>query len=84
MVCLAAVLGYQAGRIPSETEIIEGHAARYVQERGEGARLTDCVARPGEGDVRIVLRCVHQAGDVTVMELGLRGRLVRQLMEEGD
>ena len=80
-VAAAAVLGYRAGRVPSETEIIEAQAARYVQERGNGARLTDCTARPGEGPVRIVLRCAHPAGDTTVMEIGLRGALLRQFEE---
>lgn len=82
MIVLAAVLGYQAGRVPTETEIIERYAARYVKQRGAGARLTDCTAGPGEGDVRIVLRCTHVMGDVTVMDIGLRGRLIEQVVEE--
>ncbi len=69
----AAYFGYQAGRIPSETELIDSFAARYIQERGQGARLTDCEAYAGVEPVRIELRCRHADGDLTIYRIGKRG-----------
>lgn len=63
--CLfATAIGVVAGvraLPPSETEIINAAAARYVAETG-GA-LTDCYARPsGLSEVRLVVICETEAG----------------------
>ncbi len=47
---LVAVLGLRLGWVAvslTETEVIEGQAARYLAEHGEGADVTDCQAEPG-------------------------------------
>ena len=44
---------------PSETDIINGHAARYVNETG-GA-LSDCYAVPGtQAGIRLVVICAPE------------------------
>lgn len=42
----------------TETDVIEHYAAEYVADGPEGAKLTDCVAVPGEVEpVWIVVHC---------------------------
>lgn len=50
--------GWVAATI-SETDVINRYAERYVQERGGGAAMTDCVAMPGRADqgIWLVVRC---------------------------
>ncbi|WP_299962780.1 hypothetical protein [uncultured Roseobacter sp.] len=44
----------------TETDVITTYAQRYLTEGGAGARLTDCVAVPGQGEgVWIVVRCAR-------------------------
>ncbi|MEM9755539.1 MAG: hypothetical protein AAF914_06080 [Pseudomonadota bacterium] len=49
----------RAGLPPTETEVIEAMAARYVAETGGAA--TDCVARPGPGEAWITVYCGRDA-----------------------
>lgn len=45
----------------TETDVITTYSARYLEERGEGARLTDCTAQPGALEpVWILVTCVDQ------------------------
>ncbi len=55
-------LGWIAANL-TETDVINTYAARYLQEAGPGARVSDCVARPGQGAaVWIVVSCEGTAG----------------------
>ncbi|MEY1555040.1 hypothetical protein AB3Y40_05345 [Yoonia sp. R2331] len=76
LICLAAVLGWRTGQPVTETEIIDRYAAKYVATFGAGARLTDCVATAGHGDVRLVVRCQHSDGRQAVYPAGAKGQLL--------
>lgn len=63
---LLAVYGFRWGYIVAnitETDVISGYAAVYLEEHGIGARLSDCAGFPGNSaQVWIVVRC-HATGD---------------------
>lgn len=75
LVSVALALGVWLGvgaRLPTETEIIEAAAARYVAETG-GAR-TDCAARPADlPGVRLVVICGTSGGADWVEAIDDRG-----------
>lgn len=73
---IAAILGWRMGQPVTETDIISRYAADYVETHGAGAKLTDCVATPGTGDVRLVVRCSHPDGRRAVYPAGPRGELL--------
>ncbi|MEM8577650.1 MAG: hypothetical protein AAGF60_07340 [Pseudomonadota bacterium] len=65
LLAAVAVLGLRYGgqaAALTETDVINTYAARYVAAQGEGARLTDCVARPGQGEVWLVVSCTAPGG----------------------
>ncbi len=78
LLCLAAAwLGLRAGRVPSETEIIDRYAAQYLERAGAGARATDCVARPhSDRAVRLVVTCAAPDGTRAIFFAGRRGQPV--------
>ena len=78
LVVLAGYLGLRAGMPVSETAIIDSYAARYLADAPEGAAPTDCVARPGEGAVRLTVRCIHASGTVYEYDAGPRGGLLAE------
>lgn len=58
---LAALAGFRFGlnaQPLTETQAIEQIAARYVRETGGAA--TDCQARPGQGDIWLIVNCGAQ------------------------
>lgn len=74
LVVLAAYLGLQFGKAPSETEIINRYAAAYLEAAPSGASPTDCAASPHpDPGVRMVINCVHPFGLTTTYFVGLRG-----------
>ena len=76
LVVLAGVLGWQMGQPVSETAIIERYAAQYVRVFGDGAAVTDCLAVPGEGDVRLTVVCTHPGGGTALYPVDARGGLI--------
>ncbi|SEQ27860.1 hypothetical protein SAMN05428995_103441 [Loktanella sp. DSM 29012] len=70
-------VGFQLGQPVTETDIITRYAARYVSEAPAGAAMTDCLATPGVGDVRLTVICAHPGGDSFVYPAGPRGGLIR-------
>lgn len=43
----------------TETDVITAYSARYLEDGGPGARLTDCTAQPGaHSSVWILVTCV--------------------------
>ncbi|MBS1304220.1 hypothetical protein [Loktanella sp. SALINAS62] len=70
-------LGYRMGQPVSETDIITRYAARYLSDAPDGAALTDCLATPGVGDVRLTVICTHASGQSFIYPAGPRGGLVR-------
>jgi hypothetical protein len=60
-----ALVGLRYGWIAAtitETDVITHYAQRYLQEHGEGAALSDCMAVPGDNlpGIWIVVRCHPQ------------------------
>ena len=77
LIAFAAYLGLRAGRLPSESEIIDIYAAAYLSMAPEGARSTDCVATPHPSpDVRLEITCTHATGVQTTFLAGPRGGAV--------
>lgn len=72
----AGYLGLRMGQPPSEGEIIERSAALYLSRAPDGARATDCVGRPGEPPVRIVVTCAHPNGATFEIMVDARGQPV--------
>jgi hypothetical protein len=63
---LAAALYQRATLLITETQIIETYAQQYLSEAGQGAKLTDCRAKPGEGSAtRMVVICGPAQFDAT-------------------
>lgn len=60
IVVLSGYFGFQIGRAapPSEGEVIARWADEYTRWAGEGASPTDCSAKPGMGEVWMVITCV--------------------------
>ena len=56
-----AVIGFRYGSKAvgtTETEVINRYAAQYLEDAGEGAMLTDCMAYPGtELGIWLVISC---------------------------
>ena len=79
LIVFAAYLGLRAGRLPSETQIINHYAAIYLASAPDGARLTDCAATPHpDAAIRMVIICAHPAGLTTTFFVGPRGETVLQ------
>ena len=72
----AGYLGWRLGQPVTESEIIERFAARYLSQAPAGAARTDCLARAGQGAVRLTVICAHPDGAVFVYPAGPRGRLL--------
>ncbi|MEM8980760.1 MAG: hypothetical protein AAGD04_14840 [Pseudomonadota bacterium] len=79
LVAVAGYLGFKAGQPVSETLIINAYADRYVAEFA-GAR-TDCLARPGEGAVRMTVECQTSGGDLVIYTVGPRGGLLEKIVQ---
>lgn len=76
LVVFAGYLGLRLGQPVSETEIITDFAARYVVQVGDGAAMTDCLARPATApDIRLIVVCTHPSGAVYRYPSGPRGEL---------
>ena len=74
---VAAAVGFWLGQSPravSETDAINGAAARYVADTGGDP--SDCVAIPGEGAVWIIVNC-GSASSVAQYYLDRSGQLMR-------
>ena len=55
---LAAALYQRATLQVTETQIIETYASQYLEQAGQGAKLTDCRAVPGQSAAtRMVVIC---------------------------
>lgn len=77
LVAFAAYLGLRAGRLPSESEIIDTYAAAYLAMAPQGARETDCAAAPHPSpDIRLAIICTHASGVQTTFLAGPRGAAV--------
>ena len=63
LVVLAGYVGYRMGSValPSEGEVIARWADEYVGWAGGSAMPTDCYARPGQGEVWMIITCVPDA-----------------------
>ncbi len=66
---LVAALGVWAFRLGwiaatlTETDVILAYSARYLEEAGTGARLTDCTAQPGTVKrIWILVTCIGADG----------------------
>lgn len=74
--------GYVAANI-TETDVINHYAAIYVAEGPEGAKVTDCAARPGTADgVWLVVSC-GGAAHLVQYPVDRLGRLVDPVAPEG-
>ncbi|WP_339987842.1 hypothetical protein [Gymnodinialimonas ulvae] len=63
---------------PSESEIIDAQAARYVAETG--GDLVDCYAVPsGVDGVRLIVICEPDGGDAWYAATDARGRVVEDV-----
>ena len=71
----AGYLGWRLGQPVTETAIIDRFAARYLSEAPAGAARTDCLARAGQGEVRLTVICTHPGGAIFVYPAGPRGQL---------
>lgn len=83
LLVLTALTGFRLGWIDlrlTESAAIEAYAARYLREGGEGARRSDCTARPGQ-TVWLVIRCGH--GEVWEYHVNRFGGL-KQLFRPGE
>ena len=77
LVAYAAYLGLRAGRLPSDSEIVEVFVNAYLSMSPDGARSTDCVATPHPSpDVRLEITCTHATGVQTTFLAGPRGAAV--------
>ncbi|MBM1814321.1 hypothetical protein [Pseudosulfitobacter pseudonitzschiae] len=77
-------LGWIAAHV-DESALLDHYARLYVAETGEGARLSDCVGRPGQGDgVRLVISCTAPDGGKRVYAIGRFGGLLEQIPASGD
>ena len=75
LVGLVGFLGYRAGQVPTETQIINRYAAIYLDQSKEGAQPTDCAAAPYPDPViRLMITCAHRSGEITTFFVGARGR----------
>ncbi|MDU8910533.1 hypothetical protein [Aestuariicoccus sp. MJ-SS9] len=63
---LGAVLAFRLGWIRAhltETDVIEAYAARYLDRAGAGARASDCVAYPAQGQgLWLIVACTDPSG----------------------
>ncbi|MEM7470819.1 MAG: hypothetical protein AAF340_05650 [Pseudomonadota bacterium] len=63
---LAAALYQRATLQITETDIIETYASQYLAEAGQGAKLIDCRAQPGQNSgTRMVVICGPAQFDAT-------------------
>lgn len=76
---VAGLFVFRAGYIAAhltETDVINHYAARYVAEGPDGARATDCVARPGGSEaIWLVVSCGGPA-HIVQYRVDRRGRLI--------
>ncbi|MDX8352355.1 hypothetical protein [Cognatiyoonia sp. IB215182] len=85
LIAFAGYLGLRAGRLPSETEIINRYAALYVAEAGAGAQMTDCAAIPHpDPTIRMTVMCQPPKGDAITYLVGPRGGLVARAGSEAE
>jgi hypothetical protein len=79
LIAFVGYLGFQRGKVPSETEIINRYAAIYLQTAPNGGVLTDCAASPHpDPAVRMVINCSHWSGQTTTFFVGPRGAALPQ------
>ncbi len=72
-------LGWIAAHV-DESALLDHYARLYVAETGAGARLSDCVGRPGQGDgVRLVISCTGHDGNRRVYAIGRFGALLEKI-----
>ena len=77
LIAFAGYLGLRAGRLPSDSEIVEVFVNAYLSMSPDGARSTDCVATPHPSpDVRLEITCTHASGVQTTFLAGPRGAAV--------
>lgn len=75
LVAFAGYLGLRLGQVPTDTEIINQYAARYLETAPAGAHVTDCAAVPHPSDaIRMIVQCAHESGAVATFFVGPRGR----------
>ena len=79
----AGYLGWRLGQPVSETQIINRYAQWYVQIAPEGAQVSDCAARSGEGPVRMIVTCVHADGTPYSWVLDGDGEILNGDVSEG-
>ena len=73
----AAWLGFRLGQVPSESQIIESYAARFMRNSGQEG-LPNCVARPHDApDIRMVITCEGADGRTQTYFTDKRGAPVR-------
>lgn len=80
LVVLTGYLGYQMGKAapPSEGEVIARWAEEYVAWAGADAKVTDCSATPGRGDVWMVITCIPDTPQQSITyQVNRAGQLVR-------
>lgn len=69
-------LGWIAAHV-DESALLDHYARLYVAETGDGARLSDCVGRPGQDRaVRLVISCTGHDGNRRVYAIGHFGGLL--------
>jgi len=79
LLAYTALLGWQRGQLPTETEIINSYAATYLQMAPEGAQPTDCAATSHpDAAIRMVITCAHPSGVTTTYFVGPRGETLPQ------
>ena len=86
LTAVAGLLVFRMGYVTAhltETDIITHFAERYVAEGPEGAKMTDCVARPGTSEkVWLVVHCGGPAHGVQY-RVDRFGRLLRDVAPLG-
>jgi len=74
---LAGYLGLQLGQPLSETDVINFHAADWVNTGPAGASLADCLAVPVDTpDVWIAVTCTHDNGTVRQVLVAPTGQVL--------
>ena len=84
MALCAGGYGLTLAQSPTDTDLINQYAARYVANAPTGAALTDCTGRPGQGErVRLIVDCAHPKGTSTQFLVGPQGQFVPHFRVEG-
>jgi len=75
LVAFSGYMGLRLGQVPTDTEIINQYAERYLATAPTGAEVTDCAAVPHPSDaIRMIVHCVHESGVAATFFIGPRGR----------